>query len=116
MIVQWPIWVMKTKANDSQMTRFTDHDYYRNGYPTLSCAGDPLVTITHRFPEDEAAWMVCEAWNRGITQQTDSRDVTIGSRDLCSLALEVTQELPSYKAVYSRHMVGLLGRQDTVES
>ena len=43
--------------------------------------------------------MVCEAWNRGVSCDVTSEDVT-----LCELALEVTQCLPSYKDIYQKHM------------
>ncbi|KAL5248819.1 hypothetical protein ACHWQZ_G017865 [Mnemiopsis leidyi] len=59
-----------------------------------------------KFPEDEAAWMVCEAWNRGVSRDDVTQtgnDVTV-TRELCELALEVTQHLPNYKDVYQKHM------------
>ena len=51
--------------------------------------------------------MVCEAWNRGVTR--DGAGIT---RELCTLALQVAQNLPSYKEVYEKHMANILG-QDT---
>lgn len=53
--------------------------------------------------------MVCEAWNRGVTREYDvtrrGGDVT---RELCSLALDVTQCLPTYRDCYQKHMKSVL--------
>ncbi|XP_063691103.1 uncharacterized protein LOC134823533 [Bolinopsis microptera] len=65
-----------------------------------------------KFPEDEAAWMVCEAWNRGVSRDDllSRDDVT---RELCQLALEVTQLLPSYRDVYQQHMRPIIEQRVT---
>lgn len=56
-----------------------------------------------KFPEDEAAWMVCEAWNQGI--RNENKGI---SQEMCTMALKISKNLPNYRGVYGKHMSQIL--------
>ena len=61
--------------------------------------------FSYRYPEDEAAWMVCEAWNRGVALHSEKS--TEAGKILCNSAVSACTYLPSYKETYLKRMDAL---------
>jgi len=66
---------------------------------------DEWLKHVQHYPEDEAAWMVCEAWNRGVALHSEQS--SDAGKVLCNNAVSACTFLPNYKDTYLKRMDSL---------